>query len=66
MYGYRLPALSRVCEKSPRRSSSVGTRTFTGDVWAMKRFWNSWFTKKKSFDVLLLILPGTITGPPNV
>ena len=40
MYGNRLPLLSMVCEKSPCRSSAVGTRKRTTSPPAV-RGWNS-------------------------
>src|SRR5262249_55964180 len=61
-----LPFRSRVCEKSPARSSAVGTR------WNVRlpgscRGSRSCETKKNSLSCLLLkSVPGSITGPPSV
>src|SRR5687767_7965145 len=59
MKGYRLPRLSSVWEKSPRRSSSVGIRYDTASLPPV-RGRNSSAWKKNS----LLVPPGFPIGPP--
>ena len=63
--GTNLPLTSNVCEKSPWRSSAVGTVTCCRDPGAV-RLTNSWATKKKSLSFHRVNLPGIAKGPPMV
>src|SRR5258708_865302 len=65
MIGMRAPALVTVCEKSPDRSSAVGIvkRFVAIDLLRIE----SSEKKKNSLERLLLkLVPGMISGPPNV
>ena len=64
MYGNGAPLPSTLCEKSPRRSSAVGTRVLCTDGGLVRR-WYSWLQKKNSF-FLSVLKPGKYTGPPMV
>ena len=64
MYGNGSPLLSTLCEKSPRRSSAVGTRALC-TVGGLVRRWNSSLQKKNSF-FFSSLKPGNATGPPIV
>jgi hypothetical protein len=63
-YGNGSPLASRLCEKSPRRSSAVGTRACRSLAGSVRR-WNSWLQKKNNF-FLFVLKPGKKTGPPIV
>jgi hypothetical protein len=60
-----LPDESTLCEKSPARSSAVGTRPVWSEA-GLLRCSNSWLQKKNSFFFSVLKTPGMKTGPPIV
>ena len=65
MYGYGFPFASTLCEKSPRRSSSVGTVTRCSPTGSFRR-WNSWLKKKNALFRCVLKVFGMKIGPPTV
>ena len=60
--GSGFPLLSTLREKSPRRSSAVGTRPCRSVAGSLRR-WNSWLQKKNSFFLSVVERAGDVDRP---